>query len=111
MRERLCRSEPHGSGGKRVAPSHDSLEVHRGTFHRGALTEDRLTGRGSREALGCSIQQLHAQAPLEYGNAPSNGHMTDAEQTRGAGETARTRYGKKEADIVPLPSCRQPVHS
>jgi hypothetical protein len=95
----------------RFAPGGDSLNVQRGTFHGDAATEDRLAGRGNRETLGRSIQQLHAQAPLEKGNAPSNGHMTDAEHARGAGETAGMRYGQKETDIVPLPSCRDPVHS
>jgi hypothetical protein len=110
MRERLCRGEPDSSSSKRVAPGHDSLEVQRGTFHHSALTQDCLTGRGRREALGRSVQQLNAQAPLEQGNPPSCGDMTDAEHTRGAGETARTRHGKKKADIVPLPPCRHPVH-
>jgi len=104
------RGQPYGAGRQRIASRGDALEIQRGIFHRGALTQDGVSRCSHSKAVRRPMQQSDAQALFKKSNPPPYGHMADAQHASGSRQATGTRDGKKVAHIIPLPGAGGSVH-
>src|SRR5262249_39530312 len=79
-------------------------------FHRRRLSQNRFTCGRHRITVRRSVQQLHAEAPLQERKSSPDRHMTDAKNTRRARKRTLTRGSKKKPHVIPLPFASRPVH-
>src|SRR5215510_6197602 len=108
--KRLGCGNSNRSSSKQVLSCRCPFKIERSPFHRGGLSQNRLTRGRHRKTVGRSVQQLHAKALLEERKSSPDRHMADAKNTRRARKRTLARGSKKKPHVVPLPFANRPVH-
>jgi hypothetical protein len=100
--EPLRGRDAHGAAHALVATRNAALGGERVLLHAFGVLEDSAAGAREHEAVGAAREQLGAQAPLERGNAPAGGGLSDAELERRRRQGAMPSHLQEEAKIVPI---------
>src|SRR5215831_20660410 len=98
------------SSSKQITSCRCPFKIERSLFHRGRLSQNRLTCGRHRKTVGRSVQQLHAKVLFQERKSPPDRHMTDAKNTSRARKRTLARGSEKKPHVVPLPVADQPVH-